>query len=701
MRAFFRRITAYIQPLRERRTDRIKQNGDKWRDRSDRQTIVLVLLRCVLALTAVLICAIAELKPYIEILICIAGAFIIGYNAVAGAWEGILAKDYFNRYSVIVLVEVIAFSISAPMQAVLTILLYTVWDLLCKYIENDGKRTIRSGIYDAPKTATVLLGGIPHSVAADTIKPGTILQLNAGERAVSDCVVLSGDALILPYGVMNASDAVKVERGCNIAGGSLLLNNSLKVQAMNTVSESMHTLIAKTLEKNAEEKTGYEKRLAASAKAFALLGVFLSLLIGILVPLIFRASFAECLKRAGVILLVTCPYVFLAALPYVLFAGHAGIAKRGALVTTPEKLSSLASVTTVAADLHSAFSAGDFRIEEVNAITQDIPSLLSLAAAAAYGSDIPQLRKICEGVDVDVNQVIKRKYFPEIGVSAEFSGNNFVSVGFCGLMQELGVQENEIHDDDLTVYVAVNDRLAGIIRFAVSPRDDAPEIFAHLKHIGINRTVLLTDESPDEAKQSAEKIGAHEFYSSCTPGKKAERIRGLQAMQLPGERLAYLGTGFGDKTIMQEADISFKPYNFKCGASGADILLLNNKPETPGNAIAAAYDTVSTLRRHYLAVLILKILLVIFATCGWISFWIPPIADMLLHFAALMGAMRVYDPVHFDPNLKRRALRTTRKLFDFSGSMLQRADADAIDDPDELRRQRAERKALLFRTRKK
>ena len=45
------------------------------------------------------------------------------------------------------------------------------------------------------------------------------------------------------------------------------------------------------------------------------------------------------------------------------------------------------------------------------------------------------------------------------------------------------MQENEIYDDDLTVYVAVNDRLAGIIRFAVSPRDDAPEIFAHLKHL--------------------------------------------------------------------------------------------------------------------------------------------------------------------------------------------------------------------------
>jgi len=667
---------------------------------SDRKRTILLLVRAALAVITLLVSSLASVGDVASLLIRILAFLILGYDTLGVGLGLLLSGTYWNRNLLVIFVAIAAFSIGYQVGAVLMMLFFCIWEYVVYLAVRDGKKTVLSALDPRPKAMTVILGGIPHTVDSSRISVGDVLLLPTGSRTAVDCVVLEGEGTTEKFCLVKDLAPVSVSVGDSIEGGAKNLGPALTVRTVRTFDDSFPSVLRKEVENSAAGSAVYEERLRVISRVFTSVSIILAAVIGIFFPLVFDLPFRDNLKCAFLILLLSSPYVLLDTIPFTVFAGIGGAAKNGILIRNAKHLHTLSSVTTVVADSNGALSEGNYAISEVHPFAGDGDTLLSLASAVSNGCEMPLFRVLARHKSSASQEIIrKRTEFPGLGVTASFQGNILVTVGHGALFTELGL-DVPVEDHDLILYAAVNDRLIGRISFEVSGSNDAPQFRQHFRNAGISRCILFSGDSRERTRKLAEELGFSEFYAECTPGKKSEKIRDLQAMQLSGERLAYIGDGVGDSSVMKQSDIGISTTgDLHQKGNAASVLLLTGKPKSAADAVILSADVMTRLHRNFYLPLFSKILMIVVACLGWLPFWLPVLVEAMLHFAALLNALQSFDPETFNPGIVKRTSKAARRLWGVSESDRESRRIENAQEAELLRRRRAETKALLFHPR--
>ena len=272
----------------------------------------------------------------------------------------------------------------------------------------------------------------------------------------------------------------------------------------------------------------------------------------------------------------------------------------------------------------------------------DSHGLLEYAAYAENASSHPislSLKK-AYGNKIDANKVSGIEEIAGHGVSAVVDGRK-VYAGNLKLMNKIGVQVINEHNDGTVVYVAVDDKYAGCIVISDVIKPTTKQAIEGLKSQNI-KTVMLTGDSKAAADRVAAEIGIDIVKSELLPADKVAEVEKLIENKNPRERVAFAGDGINDAPVLSRADIGIAMGALGSDAAieAADIVLMDDDPAKISLAMRIAVKTLRIVKENIVFALAIKLVCLVLGALGIANMWIAIFADVGVMVIAVINATR-------------------------------------------------------------
>lgn len=500
--------------------------------------------------------------------------------------------------------------------------------LIAEYIADlntdRARASIRALVGAAPRTATVRTPAGEQTVPVDSLAPGSVVLVRAGDKIPVDGTVTSGAAAVNEASITGESVPVDKGAGDSVLAGTIVESGALDVRTEKVGADTLFARIVALVEE-AESETAPVQKLADRVAAWLLPLVLVFLIVVFFVT--------RDVRKIVALLIFTSPAELGLATPMVMIAAIARAARLGILVKGGLYLERLAKVDAFVFDKTGTLTYGTPVVAGVavhdHALTED--DVLRLAASADQRSGHPLAIAVVKAAGERGLTLSEPQDFRTVhgrGVIATVEAREVI-VGNDALLDEQAVQRPEILDSyqGTSVRVAVNGRLAGSLHFTDRPKTGAAEALRALRSSGVKRLVMLTGDNPESARQVAEAVGIEDVRARLLP---EEKVRAVDDLRREGFTVAMVGDGVNDAPALARADvgIAMGARGTQAAIEAADIALMADDLGKIATARALARRAYRTIQENLIVgVGVVHVLGITAALLGWIG----PIQAALLH----------------------------------------------------------------------
>ena len=193
------------------------------------------------------------------------------------------------------------------------------------------------------------------------------------------------------------------------------------------------------------------------------------------------------------------------------------------------------------------------------------------------------------------------------------------------------------------VYVTIDGQYAGCILIADEVKADSQSAIAALKHIGVEKTVMLTGDDERIGKAVAEQLGLDEYFAQLLPDQKVEQLELLDSKKRKGTKLAFIGDGINDAPVLARADIGIAMGGLGSDAAieAADVVLMTDEPSKLVEAITVAKATKCIVIQNIVIALAIKGVFLVLGAFGVAGMWEAVFGDVGVAMIAVLNAMRI------------------------------------------------------------
>jgi Cu+-exporting ATPase len=434
---------------------------------------------------------------------------------------------------------------------------------------SQASSAIRALLDLSPKMARVMSDdGSERDIPLDQVKPGDHLRVRPGEKIPVDGVVLDGSSTVDES--MITGESVPVEKRAHSAVIGVTVNGkgSMVMRAERVGSETMLAQIVRMVSQ-AQRTRAPIQRLADKVSGWFVPAVIAISVLTFLVWASFgpEPRFAHAIVNAVAVLIVACPCALGLATPMAIMVGTGRGARAGILIKNAEALESLEKVDTIVFDKTGTLTEGKPEVVSMSQlgnptdVSPDISKdeILRLAASLERASEHPLgaaiVRKANEE-NLTLSEPSDFESVPGQGVRGTVEGKS-VAVGNIALLGQSGAfgTQKAVTDGppggSTAIFVAINNRCAGLIAVGDKARMSAATALAQLKLQKI-RLVMLTGDSQSAAQEIAQTLGITDFKAEVLPAQKAEIIKSLQS---EGRIVAMAGDGINDAPALAQANV--------------------------------------------------------------------------------------------------------------------------------------------------
>jgi Cd2+/Zn2+-exporting ATPase len=410
-----------------------------------------------------------------------------------------------------------------------------------------------------PRTAMIEENGRMRVKPIDTIQPGEVAVVKAGEVIPVDGCIVDGSGTIDESLLTGESLPAYKGPSDDLSAGTLNIDGYIKLAVSRTGEDSTIGRIIELVQ-NAENSRIQSARIV---DRFACYFTPAILLIAALTWLATRD-----VTRAIAVLVVGCPCSFLLAGPVATVAAVGRAARSGILVKGGEYLEKLARSRTLFFDKTGTLTAGKPSITAIrpaDGFNED--ALMEAAAAVERGSTHPIAVAILKKAAI---MGLKEKtageltVIPGIGVKGIVDGKTVsVRAGSAGPT-----------DAETIVQVVVNGRSAGEISLLDKARPGVAHALAQLRELGISHMAVLSGDTPGAVKQVAVDIGIAETHCRLKP---EDKMAFIQRSGLPDT--VFVGDGMNDAPSLKASavGIAMGRRGSEMALSTADIVLMKDR----------------------------------------------------------------------------------------------------------------------------
>ena len=422
---------------------------------------------------------------------------------------------------------------------------------------------IRSLLSLAPSTARLVLDGEERDVPLGDVKSGDHLRVRPGEKVPVDGSVIEGRTTIDES--MLTGEALPVEKGPGdkVIGGTLNNTGSFVMEAERVGRETVLAQIVQMVSE-AQRSRAPIQRLADKVSGYFVPTVLLAAVATFVLwawigP---EPRLAHAIVNAVAVLIIACPCALGLATPMSIMVGVGRGAHAGILIKNAEAIERMEEVTTLVVDKTGTLTEGKPRVTKIITagwISED--DLLAAAATAEQQSEHPLASAILAGAK-DRNLALgKLTSFSSTtggGVIATAAPGRIL-VGQPAFLRENGISGLEaleekaqaLQDEGQTViFVAVNDRAAGILAVADPIKRSTPGALRELQRMGL-KVIMLTGDNERTAQAVAKKLGIDQVEAGVAPKDKHERVTKLREQSV----VAMAGDGINDAPALAAADV--------------------------------------------------------------------------------------------------------------------------------------------------
>lgn len=620
-----------------------------------RRRIIIIAVTAVLLAGAVIIEKHCALPTWQLLLVYLIPYLLVGAPTLKEAAEGIAHGDVFNENFLMTVATLGALCIgflpgaeTEFPEAVFVMLFFAVGEMFETYAEGRSRDSISHLMDIRPDTADVERNGRVETVPPEEVRIGEIIVIRPGEKVPLDGTVTEGTSSLNTVALTGESMPRDVSTSDEVISGCINLSGMLRVRTTRSFGESTVSKILRLVESADGQKSRSESFITRFARVYTPIVVFAALLLAFLPPLFsetgFSASFATWLHRALIFLVVSCPCALVISVPLTFFGGLGGASRKGILIKGSSYMDTLARIGTVVFDKTGTLTKGEFAVEAVHPEDFNENELLHLAAHVEHFSTHPigeALRAAFPNEATDGCSVTDVEEIAGQGIKACVEGRT-VCVGNTRMMDSVGAGWHECHRAGTIIHVAVDGKYAGHIVINDRVKEDSAEAVAALKRLGVSRTVMLTGDREEVARDVAGRLGLDAYHAALLPADKVSYLEQLLASKPAGRSLAFVGDGINDAPVLKRADVGIAMGGLGSDAAieAADVVLMDDRPTKIATAIAIARRTLRIARQNIWFAVGVKVTILALATVGLGTMWMAVFADVGVTVLAVLNAMR-------------------------------------------------------------
>lgn len=523
------------------------------------------------------------------------------------------------------------------------VLMLTGGEALEDYAERRAKKELTALLEHKPVKARVLRGKKQVDVAASSVEVGDKIIVLPGEVVPVDGEILEGVSSIDESSITGESLPVEKSEGDTILSGSLNVDGTLTLKAINDAANSQYQQIIKLVESASKSQAPFVRladqySIPFTAVAFMIAGAawFVS---------------GDPVRFLEVIVVATpCP--LLLGAPIALISGMSRSARHGVIIKTGSAIEQLAQAQTVAFDKTGTLTQGKPVVDSIKTYGKTTKAqALSIAAALESGSSHILAEAVVTAATKAKAPVKKAKLVKEHsghGVSGKIDGKTAL-LGRADYLADYGVDlPKMLTHNQTTSFLALDGNLIATISFSDELRPESKSMLARLKSLGIRHTMMVTGDNQATADVIGKKLGITQVIANCLPGDK---IRAVEAVEK--RPVAFVGDGVNDAPVLTASDvgIALGARGSTAASESADVVVMLDDVTKVSTSIAIAKRTLFIAKQSILIGIFISIgLMAVFST-GRFKASTGALLQEVVDVVVIINALRAHGPFRRADNI--------------------------------------------------
>ena len=612
-----------------------------------------VFIRIIVAAVLMIALSLLPIDGWLKFVLFMIPYLVIGHDILLKAWKGILNRQVFDENFLMAVATIGAILLGDYKEGVAVMLFYQIGELFQSYAVGKSRRNISELMDIRPDYANIEKeDGTLEQVDPDEVGIGSVIVVQPGEKVPIDGVIEEGRTSLNTSALTGESLPREAGVGDEVISGCINMSGVLKIRTTKEFGESTVSKILDMVENASSKKSRSENFISKFAKYYTPAVCYGALALAILPPLVrllflgMTPEWGDWVMRALTFLVISCPCALVISIPLSFFAGIGGASNAGVLVKGSNYLETLSETKYVVFDKTGTMTQGVFEVSGVHHSSMDTEKLLEYAALAECHSSHPISKSLKKayGKPLDPGRVTEVEEISGNGVTAKVDGVR-VAAGNSKLMEKLGVDCMECHSVGTVVHMAVDGKYAGHILISDQIKPHAKEAIAALKKCGVKKTIMLTGDRREAARQVAEELGIDEVHSELLPGDKVAQVEKLLGEKGEKEKLAFVGDGINDAPVLSRADIGIAMGALGSDAAieAADIVLMDDDPLKISKAIRISRKCLRIVYENIYFAIGVKVICLILGALGIANMWAAIFADVGVMIIAVLNAIRVLN----------------------------------------------------------
>lgn len=433
-----------------------------------------------------------------------------------------------------------------------------------------------------PKAGKVWVqrGSKQEQIALNELVKDDLMLLGPGDVIPADGSIVKGVAQINQSTMTGESLPVKRGKDSWVYSGTTVQEGQITVQAKQVGDESSVAHIRRFIIDSLSQRSETQEVTQEMANR----RVWITLGVGALVFLMTRD-----LNRLASVFLVDYSCALKLSTPIAFKSMMYRAANTGLLLKGGRAIEQLADVDTIVFDKTGTLTHGDMDVTEVVSFDANkawAKHLLAVAASVEEHSNHPLASAIVHAAEINHLPHIPHgeiEYVIAHGMVCETENKHQMVIGSRHFLENHHFIRFDKVEDEIVRYeekgchllfISIDKQLVGMIALKDRVRDEAAQVIARLKALGIGHTVLLTGDHERKAKPLAEVLGLDEVYANASPEEKVDVVKQLQQR---GHKVWYVGDGVNDAPVLTQADVGMAmQQSTDLAQQAADAVLLQD-----------------------------------------------------------------------------------------------------------------------------
>jgi P-type Cu+ transporter len=449
------------------------------------------------------------------------------------------------------------------------------------------------------KFVTVIREKEEITIPFKKVRLNDIVIIKSGDKISVDGKIIEGLCVVDESAMTGESSLIEKKQGDELISGTILRNGFVKVRAMKVGNDTTLSKIINLVKEASNSKPKIQRLADKISAIFVPTVLSIASLTFLIWYLLIDSPFDESLLYAVSVLIIACPCALGLASPIAVVIGIGRAAENGILFNNVEAIEKLNKVDTLCFDKTGTLTLGEMKVKFIKPLNEySENNLMKYVFTIEKYSNHPIAKSItnyCIENKIDVfGNISEVSNEDGLGITG-IVDDIFVAIGSETFMKSMKVEYKYDYESKNSLYVSIDNKLAGIIEFEDGLKPESKETIQ--KFIDKDYDLFMISGDNEKSTRSiADQLNIQNYSFRTHPEDKEQIVAKLQS---ENKNVAMIGDGINDAPSLARANVGVAMGNGQdIAIDSADVILVKGDLNNLYKSINISSKTVSIIKQN-------------------------------------------------------------------------------------------------------